>query len=129
MVSVKVVDEAVCGDRDTGWLFEVDEERLPLREIIRQRVFQEVAAHNAAAVDTVFRGLVRPTDAVPVRGGFRTTALVDPESQCEAAWEAFGRNGFVVLIGDRQIEELDEVVALTSGVEITFLKLVALVGG
>ncbi|WP_328402901.1 hypothetical protein [Nocardia sp. NBC_00403] len=129
MVSVKVVDETSSGGRDDGWMFEVTEERLPLREIIRRRIFQEVAEHNAAAAGAVFRGLVRPADAEVVRGGFRTTGRVDPERQCEAALQAFGRNGFVVLVGDRQIEELDEVVALPLGVEITFLKLVALVGG
>ena len=129
MVSVKVVDETASGDRGSGWTFEVTEERLPLREVIRQRVFQEVAEHNSATADGIFRGLVRPADAEAVRGGFRTTGRLDPERQCEAALRAFGRNGFVVLIGDRQIEELDEVVALPPGVEVTFLKLVALVGG
>ncbi|MFD0360086.1 hypothetical protein ACFQZZ_01315 [Nocardia sp. GCM10030253] len=129
MVSVKVVDETASGGRDDGWMFEVTEERLPLREIIRRRVFQEVAEHNATAGGGVFRGLVLPADAEVVRGGFRTIGRVDLERQCEAALQAFGRNGFVVLVGDRQIEELDEVVALPLGVEITFLKLVALVGG
>ena len=42
---------------------------------------------------------------------------------------AFSRNGFVVLVGDRQIEELDEEVDLRRDTEVTFLKLVALVGG
>ncbi|WP_216897021.1 hypothetical protein [Nocardia alni] len=128
MVSVKVVDETTSGDRDAGWTFEVTEERLPLRELIRQRVFQEAAEYNAAA-DGTFRGLVRPVDAEPVRGGFRTAGRVDPERQCAAALQAFERNGFVVLVGDRQIEGLDQVVALPPGAEVTFLKLIALAGG
>ena len=43
--------------------------------------------------------------------------------------EAFGRNGFVVLVDDRQVEELDEDIELALGTEVTFLKLVPLVGG
>ncbi|MEU5398762.1 hypothetical protein ABZ348_05615 [Streptomyces sp. NPDC005963] len=47
----------------------------------------------------------------------------------ERALEAFGRNGFLVLVGERQITELDEVVRLAETTEVTFLKLVPLVGG
>lgn len=128
-MSVMVVDETAAGSRDERWMFEVAEERLPLREILRRRVFQEVAHHNGGASRDAFRGLVCPAGAEVVHAGFCTSGPVDPERQCEAAFQAFGRNGFVVLVGDRQIEELDEVVALPPGVEITFLKLVALVGG
>jgi hypothetical protein len=128
MVRVKVVDETTTGNRDDDWTFEVAEERLPLQEVIRRRVYEEVAGHNSAAAGGVFRGLVRPADAEVVRDGFRTTADIAPERQCEVL-KAFGRNGLVVLVGDRHIEKLDEIVALPAGVEITFLRLVALVGG
>lgn len=43
--------------------------------------------------------------------------------------KAFSRNGFVVLVGDRQVEDLDAGVGLPAGTEVTFLKLVPLVGG
>jgi hypothetical protein len=42
---------------------------------------------------------------------------------------AFRRNGFVVLVDERQVEDLDEVVDLFAGSVVTFLKLVPLVGG
>ncbi|MER5207152.1 hypothetical protein [Streptomyces sp. NPDC002825] len=45
------------------------------------------------------------------------------------AVEAFGRNGFLVLVGDRQIEELDETVTVGPETEVVFLRLVPLVGG
>ena len=53
----------------------------------------------------------------------------DAPEQVVRALESFQRNGFVVLVGDRQIEDLDTVVDLRMGTEITFLKLVPLVGG
>lgn len=129
MVMVTVVDETTSGARDDGWLLEVAEERLPLREVIRRRVFQEVAEHNARSTGGVFRGLVRPTDAEVFLNGVRTVRRIDPEQQCATALKAFERNGFVVLVGDRQVEDLDDVVELPLGIEVTFLRLVALVGG
>jgi hypothetical protein len=47
----------------------------------------------------------------------------------ELATAAFARNEFVVLVDDRQIEELDDLVEPRRDTEVTFLKLIALVGG
>lgn len=107
------VDETTAGGRSGGWGMEIAEERLALRELIRRRIFQEVAEEAAGR-------LVRPAK----EGG-----RVDPQAQTEAAYAAFGRNGFLVLVGDRQITDLDEVIDLPLGTEVSFLKLVALVGG
>ncbi|WP_117212694.1 hypothetical protein [Allorhizocola rhizosphaerae] len=51
------------------------------------------------------------------------------ERQFALAVQAFSRNGFIVLVDDRQVEELDDVIDLRMGTEITFLELVPLVGG
>ncbi|MFG2330403.1 hypothetical protein ACGFMM_12320 [Streptomyces sp. NPDC048604] len=51
------------------------------------------------------------------------------EREFARAVDAFGRNGFLVLVGDRQVEDLDETVELGPDTEVTFLKLVPLVGG
>jgi hypothetical protein len=126
MKTVTFVDETTAGARDDAWTLEVAEERLALREVIRRRVFQEVAEHNARAHGG-FRGLVRPAETGPADG--HTYRRIDPERQFARALEAFGRNGFLVLVGDRQVEELDEEIELAIGAEVTFLKLVPLVGG
>jgi hypothetical protein len=130
MATVTFVDETTAGQRSDGWHLEIFEERLSLREIIRRRVFQEVAEHNARGAQ-VFRGLVQPTGAEQTLNGFRLAKprRVDAEEQFARAVEAFSRNGFVVLVDDRQVEELDALIELKMGTEITFLKLVPLVGG
>lgn len=130
MVMVSFVDETTAGTRGDAWHLEIFEERLPLREVIRRRVFQETAEYNAAQTD-VFCGLVQPTDTERVLNGFRMRKprRVDPEKQFGLAVEAFQRNGFVVLVDDRQVEELDTELDLRRSTEITFLKLVPLVGG
>lgn len=130
MAMVSFVDETTAGERGDAWHLEIFEERLPLREVIRRRVFQEVAEHNAKGGE-VFRGLVQPTGTERTLNGFKLKQprRIDPEEQATRAVEAFSRNGFIVLVDDRQVEELDVVVELARGTRITFLKLVPLVGG
>ncbi|WP_147132028.1 hypothetical protein [Stackebrandtia albiflava] len=130
MTTVAFIDETTAGARSDAWHLEIFEERLSLGELLRRRVFQEVAEYNAKQPE-VFTGLVRPTDAEVAINGFRMRERrrVDPEKQYELAVESFGRNGFVVLVDDRQIEELDAEIEIRQGTEITFLKLVPLVGG
>lgn len=130
MATVSFVDETTAGDRAEAWHLEIFEERLALREVIRRRVFQEAAEYNARQPE-VFRGLVQPGDTERTLNGWRMPARrrVDAEQQFSRAVEAFGRNGFVVLVDDRQVEDLDAEIELRNGTEISFLKLVPLVGG
>jgi hypothetical protein len=54
---------------------------------------------------------------------------IDWQAQYEKTVQAFERNGFVLLVNDRQMTELDEEVELRCDTTITFLRLVPLVGG
>ncbi|UQI45835.1 hypothetical protein M1P56_16455 [Streptomyces sp. HU2014] len=130
MGMVRFVDETTAGDRNEARTLDIAEERLTLREVIRRRVFEEVADYQARE-PAGFRGLIRPTEAELLLNGPKAPGgrRLDPQRCYERAVAAFARNGFLVLVGDRQVEELDEELDLPSGTEITFLKLVALVGG
>ncbi|MFF5483337.1 hypothetical protein ACFY5C_39310 [Streptomyces sp. NPDC012935] len=127
---VTFVDETTSGGRSDGWGLEIAEERLTVRELIRRRVLREVTEYNARTPE-VFQGLVQPKDADRMPSGYagRTRRRLDPEAQTEQALKAFAGNGFLVLVGDRQVTDLDDEIELRLGTEITFLKLVALVGG
>ncbi|TCB99976.1 hypothetical protein E0H26_03990 [Micromonospora zingiberis] len=110
---------------------QIFEERLTLRELIRRRIHQEVAEHNAAT-PAPRRLLVQPTSTERALNGEpaeRSHRRLDAARQIALAEEAFRRNGFVVLVGDHQVEELDDEVDLRRDTEVTFLKLVPLVGG
>jgi hypothetical protein len=54
---------------------------------------------------------------------------IDWQQQFDAACDAFGRNGFFILVDDRQAEALDETITLRAGQPVTFVKLTPLVGG
>lgn len=113
-------------------------ERLTVRELLRARIWQEVQDHNRATADTatnpaghVFRGLVQPTDTERTLNGFKFSKprVLDWEEQFRRACEGFERNGFFVLVGDRQATTLDEEFVVLADTEVAFVKLVPLVGG
>jgi hypothetical protein len=54
---------------------------------------------------------------------------LDWARQPDAAERAFARNAFFLLAGDRQIEDLDDVIPLTGDPEVTFIRLIPLAGG
>jgi hypothetical protein len=105
-------------------------ERITARELVRLRVREEVARYNAAP-STRFNGLVRPNDAEVELNGYRLHAprRIDWERQADIAESAFRHNGFILLAGDHQIDDLDEQVDLTAAPVISFVRLVPLVGG
>ncbi|HUR03897.1 MAG TPA: hypothetical protein VM347_15235 [Nonomuraea sp.] len=105
-------------------------ERISARELVRLRVREEVARYNAAPSHH-FRGLVKPSDAEAELNGYRmrTARKLSWERQADAAEAAFARNGFLLLVGDRQIEDLDTEIDLIADPVVSFVKLVPLVGG
>ena len=106
-------------------------EHITVRELIRSRVYQEVRDHNLKAHQQVFQGLVQPSDAERELNGYRLhkPREIDWKQQFEVALRAFERNGFIVLIDNRQAASLDEEITLKPETSVAFLKLVPLVGG
>jgi hypothetical protein len=130
MATVTIVDELLPGGTETALTLEFLDERVSVREVIRSRVYQEVTEYNARQPGH-FRGLVQPTDAERVLNGYRLRQhrRIDWQAQYQQAIEAFQRNGFLILVDDRQVSELDEIVELRHNSTVTFLKLVPLIGG
>jgi hypothetical protein len=130
MVTVEVRDETTAGDVLAAMELQLVEERTSAREIIRARVHQEVRAHNAAAASRrSFRGLVQPNEEERALNPQRRPRRIDAQAQTEVAWDAFERGRVLLLVGDRQLTEIDEEVVLAPGTSAVFLKLVPLVGG
>ena len=129
-VTVTMVDETTSGERTGELTLDFLTERVTARELIRSRVYQEVREYNARQTG-VFRGLVQPTDTERTLNGYalKEPRRLDWEAQFSKALDAFGRNGFLLLVGDRQLIDLDEEVDLRHDTDVTFLKLVPLVGG
>lgn len=126
-----VIDETLSGERMRSFTIESLNERLTVREIIRARIWQEVQDYNSQSKITAFLGLIQPTEEETRRNGklSRLFKPVDWERQYTAALSAFETNGFFILIGDRQASTLDEEFLIEADTEVSFVKLVPLVGG
>jgi hypothetical protein len=126
-------DETPSGSVTNELTLDVLDESITVGELIRGRVYQEVQDYNLRQRkgDASFRGLVTPSDAERTLNGVRVRKgrEIDWKQQFEKACDAFGRNGFFVLIDDRQAEALDEVITLRHDTKVSFVKLVPLVGG
>jgi hypothetical protein len=122
MAEVVVRDETMAGRAIDEWVLPDLPARISARELVRLRVREEAARFNAAPPrEGSFRGLVRPTDPSSLR--------LDWEAQADAACAGFASNAFVMIAGDRQIEDLDEVIDLERAHAVAFIRLTPLVGG
>ncbi|GGO25119.1 hypothetical protein [Micromonospora parathelypteridis] len=130
MAMAIVRDETATGKAIDHWPLTGLPERISARELVRLRVREEVARFNAHRPEH-FRGLVQPTDTEATLNGYRVARgrRLDWEQQADSACAAFARNGFLLLVGNRQIEDLDEEIDLLADPDVAFVRLVPLVGG
>ena len=131
--TLKIRDETTLSlgaDEVESFTLDVLTARITVRELIRTRVANEVRDYNLSQPE-YFRGLVQPTDAESTLNGFkmRKRRRIDSEKQFELALRAFYTNGFILLVDDRQVDELEEEIEVRPDTTVTFLKLVPLVGG
>jgi hypothetical protein len=129
-ISLTISDETSSGQKTNSMTLDCLTERMTIRELIRARIYQEVQDFNTKQPE-YFRGLVQPTEAERVANGYKLTGrkTINWEEQFAKALAAFERNGFFVLVGDRQAETLDEEFEVKVDTEVSFVKLVPLVGG
>ena len=132
-ICVTIFDETLLGERTGSLRLDLLSSTITLRELIRRRVYEEVQEYHAAPISTVFRGFVTPTETETALNGPKIPRLfkrrIDWEAQYERALAAFNRNGFFVLVDDRQVESLDEELTLRVDTSVSFVKLIPLVGG
>lgn len=127
-LTLSVLDEATNGERRAAGPFEFETVAITLRELIRTRVQQDVKRFNESESEP-FRGLVQPEESERVLNGLPSRPLLVWQRQFEKAVRAFNGNGFLVLVDDCQVTDLDQTIHLTPQSRVTFLKLVPLMGG
>lgn len=134
-VTLTIRDETTTGNVVTEKPLEFPPEQITVRELIRERVYQEVQDFNRADGEQVFRGLVQPTETEHLLNNhqpeyrLKKHRTIDWNKQFEKALEAFENNGFFILINDRQAESLNQEFTIGPGTEVSFVKLTLLVGG
>lgn len=127
-MTLRIRDETSFGQMLREMEVQLAEECIDIAGLIRARVHQEVRSHNAT-LQTPFVGLVEPVAREQALNGTSEIRRIDANEQTEAAKEAFVRGRVLILVDDRQVTELTDRVTLRSNSSVTFLKLVAIVGG
>src|SRR5437588_2225872 len=129
MTTITIIDESTLGE-NRAWSFDLLDETVSLRELLRRRIYQEVTEYNARQ-SKYFHGLVQPTDAERTLNGYRlkTAHQLDWQAQYDKALEAFRYRGYILLVNDKQVADLDAPIELHARTKVTFFKLIPLVGG
>jgi hypothetical protein len=94
--------------------------RMPLRDLVRRRVHEEVATYNADP-GPIYRGLVAPADAVRYSDGFRMRIPrpLDADRFVTAVEEAVAAGLVRFRVGDTETADLDAEVATAEHDEVT----------
>ncbi len=138
MATITIRDESTgLGYEDHVFTLEMPSESMTVRELIRERVYQEVDDYNRAVREQPevprFYGLVQPesleTDLNELLKSPRRTRELDWKKQYGVAVDAYEHNRFIVIVGEEQTTSLDQTIELTPSTEVVFLRLVMLVGG
>lgn len=137
MTTITIRDESTgLGHKDRTFTLEMPGESMTVRELIRERVYQEVDDYNRAmreqAAEPGYYGLVQPgPDEQRLNNprGPRRVRQLDWKAQYEVAIDAYEHNRIIVLVGDEQTTALDQTIELSPSTEVVFLRLVMLVGG
>jgi hypothetical protein len=130
-----VRDESPTGQSLYELALDFLSERITVRELIRERVHHEVREFNRRQTDSVFHGLVQPTETEQALNGPPTESrpkqrrLIDWEAQFARALDGFGKNAYFVIIDDRQAGSLDDEFVIGPMTKVSFVKLVPLIGG
>jgi hypothetical protein len=129
-VKLTIYDETLSGEKTPRLKLDFAVQCITVRDLIRDRVYQEVRDYNQSQ-PKYFRGLVQPTDSEQFLNGYKLLKQrsIDWEKQYEKALQAFQNNGFIILVNDRQVEDLEEEIELMEELPISFLRLIPLVGG
>lgn len=127
---VKILDQTGGGKITNEISVTFSRERLTVKDIIEARVNKEVELYNRKLPD-YFSGLIQPSSAESTLNGYRMKdrKKIDAEKQIYVALDAFLKNGFFMLVDDKQVESLDQEVLVSSNTTISFVKLTPLVGG
>lgn len=125
-VSVTVRDVSIDGRSLEETTIHLLTETISVRELIRSRVYQEVSEYNGRRIGK-WSGLVHPAEAKQTSSS--PPRRIKWEIQFRKAVAAFVAGSLLILVDGRQTIDLDEVFEIGPGTDISFLRLMPLIGG
>lgn len=129
-IAVLVQDCTLQGSLLKSLVLPLPAVELTARELIRRYVQQVVDEQNNAPAPLRYNFFAPTADEALLNGHAQAEKpLIDAQRHYQQALRAFDSNRFLLLVDDRQIEQLDETFSITTISTIQFLRLVPLVGG
>jgi hypothetical protein len=132
MQSITFLDETATGQVLHSWDVSVENETMTLQELIMLRVKEEILRRteaSAAMYFNIYQELTEAEQKLNLQKHKANREAPDPEAYGYRALDAFKRNAFFVLIGNKQVDDLQEVIDLRRENPISFVRLTPLVGG
>ncbi len=130
MTTITIQDQTLNGNILNELFLKFKSNRISAKELISERVRQEVAQYNQRA-ELAFNphSLVIPTEREMALNAPKSFKPIDADKQIAIALQAFEQNGFFILADNRQLETLEDTVYLHDNLIVNFIKLTPLVGG
>jgi nickel-dependent lactate racemase len=103
--------------------------KISIAELIEQHIHQQVVCFNK---NIQSKQKDYQTTEQKKLNGYQISeklALADTEKETYKAFQAFQSNQLIMLVDNKQVTELEEMVEITTKTEIQFIKLMPLVGG
>ena len=133
MGQIIIKDETLFGEVTQQQRISMANASFTLRDIIVRRVEEEVERRNSSVADR-YQFLI---DLAPaerrlnrnVSSKIRQRTMLDSAVPIAKAIAAFEANAFFVLVGNRQVDDLEEVIPAAANLEVSFIKLTPLIGG
>ncbi|MCK5917988.1 MAG: hypothetical protein KAG34_06165 [Cocleimonas sp.] len=128
---LRVRDETMMGKLIYEFDLPLPKQQLSVRDIIRERVKQEIKQYQQQRKNNGHSLVeVSSVEKILNKYGVKDTFKVDVKKQLEIAFRAFDNNGYFIIINEVQAETLEQMIDLEDeNLSISFIKLVALVGG
>jgi hypothetical protein len=128
--TLTIRDTSMSGETLHEWSLDVLTERITVSELIRSRIYQEVQDYNRRQ-PARFAGLIEPDEDERLLNGEKPAKprQIDWNRQFDRVLQAFRKNQILILLGERQLTDLEEEIVIGPGTEVSFLRLTLLTGG
>ena len=131
MTTIVIKDRTFGGGSSNEIDLQFEGEEITVKDLIMSRVKKEVDIYNTKAMGQ-YAGLVIPEKVEALLNRKDTSATkrtVDFEKQAYQALAGFLNSQFFVIINDKQVDDLEQRIAVKTIREVEFIKLTPLVGG
>jgi hypothetical protein len=127
MNTITIQDESAAGDILNEITLKFNEEYISISDLIKARIELEIYRYENN-VELYKKGLVIP-EKLETKLNNKKTKSIDAEKQLYIALDAFKNNGFILLVDDVQVENINQKVLVDRSTTVSFIKLTPLVGG